>query len=502
MKRRAFLHHGLLAALSAGATPAWLRAAEPVADGGTHFDAQLARHPWLAGWKTAGAETFGPTIATTEGRWPGSLTGSLYRNGPAWFDRGGVRYRHWFDGDGLMRAWHVRAGAVTHVARMLATRKFTHEQRVGRFEIQAAGTPIANPLPARNNDDVSTANTAVIRIGNRVMALWEAGSAIEIDPDTVETRGPVTWRPDLAAAPFSAHPLLERDGSAWNFGSLTFFNRQALLLWRIGADGALLKTQILETPANGYLHSFAMTERHLVFVLMPYRMLDEKGAFFERLRFAANEPCRIAVVPKDALDEPRWFESDFAMVYHFADAFERGGVITVRAMRHADIEAARSPMAAAMRGEISDEQSSSDLVNLHLDLASGRARWEVPGTARMEFPAWDGRSPGNRGAVIYAPTTFGKAEAPYFNGVTRIDLERGHSDSFNYGPRVLSEEHRFIPRPGSGRPDDGWLLGSVLDWNRGRSGIALLDARRVSDGPIATAWLPYTLPLGFHGYFT
>ena len=35
-----------------------------------------------------------------------------------------------------------------------------------------------------------------------------------------------------------------------------------------------------------------------------------------------------------------------------------------------------------------------------------------------------------------------------------------------------------------------------------RSGIAVLDARRVAEGPLAQAWLPYALPLGFHGHFS
>ncbi len=63
----------------------------------------------------------------------------------------------------------------------------------------------------------------MVRIGGRVFALWEGGSAIEIDPDSLATRGPTEWREDLIAAPFSAHPLIDVDGSVWNFGSLSFF---------------------------------------------------------------------------------------------------------------------------------------------------------------------------------------------------------------------------------------------------------------------------------------
>ena len=92
------------------------------------------------------------------------MTGTLYRNGPAWFDRGDMRYQHWFDGDGMLQAWRFRDGKVTHAARMIATTKFLHEQKAGRFEVRAAGTDHSRtPAPIRNNDDLNTANTAVVQ---------------------------------------------------------------------------------------------------------------------------------------------------------------------------------------------------------------------------------------------------------------------------------------------------------------------------------------------------
>ena len=65
----------------------------------------------------------------------------------------------------------------------------------------------------------------------------------------------------------------------------------------------------------------------------------------------------------------------------------------------------------------------------------------------------------------------------------------------------MVEEHRFVPAPGARRPRQGWLLGSVLDYRRGRTGLSVLDAENLADGPQAMAWLPHTLPLGFHGWF-
>jgi all-trans-8'-apo-beta-carotenal 15,15'-oxygenase len=503
MNRRRFLRDVIAGAGAFALAPGLLRAeiAVPATGGSAEFARNLAAQPWLAGWKTADSESFGPTLAALEGRLPKDFAGLLYRNGPAWFDRAGFRYRHLFDGDGMLQSWRFANGTVEHRARMIATTKFTREQQAGRFLLPAAGTDVPGALPVRNNDDVNTANTAVIRFDGRLFALWEGGSATEIEAGSLRSLGPVTWREDLVAAPFSAHPLVDRDGSLWNFGSLMMLGGSGVLIWHIGADGKPIRTATLATQTQGYLHSFAMTDRHLVFMLIPYRRQREGIAFFEDIRFAPDQPCRVAVVPKDALDAPRWFDVDFGAVYHFADACERKGEIIVSAVRHLDAEEMRSPLAATMRGEQDSHAFDTDLATLRLDLGNGRARWEASGVRGLEFPTFDARSARTRPARMYAPLRVEPAAAPYANAIASIDIARGRHDVHRYGADVMAEEHVFVPRPGSRRAGAGWLVGTLLDHRRGRSGVAVLDAEHVADGPLAQAWLPYTLPLGFHGWF-
>ena len=501
MRRRDVLRSLLAGAATLVTVPALLHGPPARAGDASRFADGLRRHPWMQGWKSVADETLGPTQATWQGRLPDGLAGTLYRNGPAWMERDGFRYDHWFDGDGMVHGWRLGPDGVNHRARMVATPKFVRERQAGRFLYPTAGTTIADAVPVRNNDDINTANTSVTMIDGRLFALCEAGSAFELDPDRLNTLGPVTWRDDLAALPFSAHPLRDRDGSVWNFGSIAMMGGAGLLLWHIGADGKLIAAQVLETPLPGYLHAFAQTDRHLLFVLMPFRFADGEGAFFERMRFVPEQGCRIAVVAKGALAQARWFEAPFAAIYHFGDAFERDGRIVLRAVRHADPEEARSPMRAVMAGQVPPRSGSAELVELHLDLRRSRAQWHACGVSGIEFPAFDPRTGGNRPARLYAPATQGDASAPYFNAVTALDLEHGRHQTWRYGTDVLAEEHLFVPRPGSTRPDDGWLIGTLLDGANGRSGIAVLDAKRLDDGPLAQAWLPYAFPLGFHGHF-
>ena len=499
MDRRGFLQHVMTGAAALAFAPMALRAENPIG-GVAAFARGLDQHRWLAGWKTVGVESFAACPASVEGRWPRELAGVLYRDGPAWFERAGVRYQHWFDGDGMLHAWRIGAGGIDHRARMIETPKFQREQRAGRFVVPAAGTTIDNAISIRNNDDVNTANTAVMRIGDRVFALWEAGSAFEVDAESLATIGPQTFRDDLTAAPFSAHPLRDRDGSIWNFGSLDLLGSSGLLIWHIGGDGKLIRATTIKDEQRGYLHSFAMTDRHLIFVLTPYRM-EEGKAFFEGMRFAEDLPCRVAVVAKDAPDSARWFDVDFGMVYHFADAFEQNNQIVVRAARHASTKAARSPMSAAMHGRTDKVDDRVDLVELRIDLGKGRAQWHTSGIGGIEFPTIDVRAVSARQSPIYAPIRTASAIAPWSNAISAIDLHRGRKIVHSYGDSVLAEEHLFVPKPGSDRVGDGWLIGTLLDFKAMRSGLVVLDAEHVDEGPLATAWLPYAFPLGFHGAF-
>ncbi len=207
-------------------------------------------------------------------------------------------------------------------------------------------------------------------------------------------------------------------------------------------------------------------------------------------------------MPKDALDAPRWFEVDFAAAYHFADAYEhRDEVVVQRGMAY-----------RCRRGEVADDGRDAWRTwcrerSAPNSSACGSTSRATPRAGRgtavssFEFPTFDARTPGDEPALLFAPTSVGPVTAPYFNAIASIDTRADRTRVHRYGADVMAEEHRFVPRPGSSMPGDGWLVGTLLDFKRGRSGVAVLDAKRVDQGPLAIAWVPYTVPLGFHGWF-
>ena len=84
------------------------------------------------------------------------------------------------------------------------------------------------------------------------------------------------------------------------------------------------------------------------------------------------------------------------------------------------------------------------------------------------------------------------------------DTTNGKTTEFHFGPGYYVGEPMFAPDPRAliNAPlDRGWLLCEVLDSASSTSFIAVFDATRVADGPIARVRLRHHLPLSFHGWW-
>ncbi|GGY78010.1 carotenoid oxygenase family protein [Pseudoduganella plicata] len=486
MERRDFLR-GLAAGGVLAALPAWARA-DATTDG---YRASLPARPRLAAIGGCTAERLGG-VAAIDGRWPAELRGTFYRNGPARFELAGERYRHWFDGDGMVHAWHLDAGSVRHEARFVRTRKYVEESAAGRFLYPAFDTDISR-RPVGNNDTVNTANTNVVRHAGRLYALWEGGSATELDSADLGTRGVRTWRDDLAAMPFSAHPRITSDGVMWNFGVVPGAGK--LLLWRIDADGSLGKFGMLDVPHLPMVHDFVVTARYMVFLVPPFDMRSgPHTTYLGAHTWNGNRPLRVLVIDRADFTLRRIVEMPAGMLFHLGNGWDEGDTIRLDACIAAD----DSPLQALgdiMRGE-TRQAADTHTVLIRIDVAKGTAHSETL-LAGTEFPRVLPLDVGSRYRHVFV-TTRGDAEGIGNTGVARVDVDSGRVDRYDYGQAWVVEEHVPVPKAaGKGQ----WLVGAAYDVRRRETVLAAFDGARLSDGPVARARLPYAAPLCFHGNF-
>lgn len=454
----------------------------------------------LIAYESAPLEGYAPTALHIDGKWPAGLRGTLYRNGPARHAVFGARYHHLFDGDGMVHRYAVGPDRVSHRARYVQTQKLQAENAAGRALESAFGTA---RRPPANQDAMNVANTSIVLQGDRLLALWEGGSAYALDPVDLSTRGPVRWSEETAGLPFSAHPQRDADGSLWNIGMLGY--QGAAVIYHLSAAGALLSAKLVPLPMHSLVHAFMVTARHLIIPLPPLVHEAERAqaglSFLDCHVWRPELGTQVLILDKDDLEQARVVSLPAGFIYHYGNGWESAdGAIRFDAAWYDDPSLTTDTLVGVMRGEHRPGTlAKAAVIEIAPEATEGRL---AKGGVSIEFPTIDPRLASRRNRFVYSVGDLrGAAMGPEtYSAVLRHDLESGTVQSFDYGQGVIAEEHLFVARPGGGEAD-GWLIGTSLDIVRGRSRIAVLDAAHLADGPLAVASLPYAMPTGFHGSF-
>lgn len=446
-----------------------------------------ARPDWFLGVGDIPDDIPLQTLTRIHGRAPDGLAGTLYRNGPARFRRGGTAAGHWFDGDGLIRAWNVRDGKATLAARFVDTAKRRLETRLGQMVQPGFGTPARPGNRVTSADDTNAANTSVIAAGGRLLALWEAGSAYALDPNTLATQGPETFRADLAGMPFLAHPRVEPDGRIWNLG----LSGTAAFVWRLSAAGKLEAGQTIALPMASYIHDFTATARHLVIVLQPWVMDHFALPFVDSLSWRPELGAKVLVVDKDDLTRRRVYDLPPFAFFHLGDAWEEAdGTIRFDGCFDADPSFGRDSARELVEGRFTHGPSPRlTMIALH---PNGRADMTAAGID-AEFPRSDPHGAGlPRSQTVHVGGYF--KDRPFASSIGVWDWRTGKDDKHDFGARQIVEE--FVPVTAGSR---AWLMGTTINLTTRRTELHLLDATRVAAGPIVTWAANVALPVTFHG---
>lgn len=485
----------VLSALGAGLLPALGQAAD-------------APEAWRSSYTPHNGPLKAPLASgplPVHGRWPAALRGTFYRVGPARRELGGVALHHWFDGDGMVQAFRFEGGAasarISHRGALLATPKLQAEEAAGRLLYTGFATTLPQSPPLNGPDTVNPANINLLPLpaSGELLALWEAGSALALDPHTLQARGFKAWSPETRGAPFSAHPRVASDGTVWNFGYVPGSGK--LLVYEIAPNGQLRRQHMLAAPQADMVHDFAITPTHLVFLLMPLKFSGQPGAGnpLEHYRWDNKAPLAVLLVDKADFKVQR-FELPATGLFHLANAWEDGGTVQVRfvaqpdilgTLRQLRIDAPRQAASAA----------ATQWTHITLNPATGQARMETTGLSSVEFPRIH---PARQGLPTQFTTLLARspgmdARVHGFDSV--LTLRGDKAQRHTYGEGWIAEEHVYVSASADAAEGRGWVMGTAYHWPSERTSLSVFDAQAVNAGPIARVTLPYGLPLGLHGQF-
>ncbi|WP_395055622.1 carotenoid oxygenase family protein [Polaromonas sp.] len=482
-----------------------LAALGAAAAGATGFG-QAAQPP--DAWRSSYTPHNGPLKAALdsgplriEGRWPATLQGTLYRVGPARRELGGVSMNHWFDGDGMLQAFRFEGGRVSHRGALLATPKLQAEEAAGRLLYSGFAQTLPHSPPLSGPDTVNPANINLLSLpaSRALFALWDAGSALAVDPDSLQAKGFKVWSPDTQGAPFSAHPRVAPDGTVWSFGYMP--GTGSLLLYEISPHGQLRRQQVIPAPQADMVHDFAITERHLVFLLMPLKYSGTPGTGnpLSHYRWEGQSPLVVLLVDKADFKVQR-FELPATGVFHLANAWEQGGTVQVRFVAQPDILGAMQKM-DVNHSHSNAKTRATQWTQITLTPATGQAQMQALGLDQVEFPRIHPARNGLRTqfTTLLARSREMNARVDGFDSV--LTLHGGQQQRHRYGDGWIAEEHVYVPRTPTAPDGKGWVLGTAYHWPSERTALSVFDAAAVNAGPVANVTLPYGLPLGLHGQF-
>ncbi|GAB5379319.1 MAG: carotenoid oxygenase family protein [Aliiglaciecola sp.] len=501
MKRRDFIKNISVASV-ASALPFPLLASDQGAYAAVNtkklFNEALGDNPNLIGYANV-EKDFSLQNLTIEGQVPKDIKGMFFRNGPAKHERDAQRYLHLFEGDGMVQQFNIENGQISHRGKFVNTPKYLQEEQAQKFLFSGPDTKLKTTLPVSSADHVNTANTNIIAVNDELWALWEGGSATAIDKQSLSFKKHVNlgdqtkWGNSLKGLPFSAHPKVEANGDIWNFG----LNRTGhLVLYHLSANGALKNVKLIQTQYKaGMLHDFLITQRHILIILPSLVRNPSRSGLFSGIKFEKTAPMDVLVIDKNTLEVSKQYQLPSGFVFHFGNAWEdKQGDIHFDASLYNDVTVLHE-LSDVMAGKQASTPSHAytTLFSLYKNGSASSQKFEEI----SEFPRVCEHLTGLENRYLFHLSS--QPDSLWSDSVVARDLKNENRMIYHYGEDFLVEEH--IPVCPTKEEGKGYLIGSALHVPSKRTCLNIFNMKNIEAGPIARAWLPYHLPLGFHGNF-
>jgi len=497
VQRRTVMKGASALALTAAAGACARQAAAPFSEAPTWMT--------LLGKSEAGGRDYIPRV---EGELPAGLLGSLYRNGPGLFERGGVRIRHLLDGDGLVQRLSFSAGGVRYQNKFVRTQKFREEELANKRRYATWTTRKSNNFLDNLGGGVtqSQAGVTVYPVHGKIIARDELGPSYEVDAETLETLETIPAGQGLESVGFKAHSKLDPETGEWIMAG-SQFGRVMKIHAAIYEPTLKLKTQFsFESPRQVYIHDFIATKSHLIFVLhpcyfSPLPFLSGMKSFTDSFSWKGDDGNLIAIVPR-AGGEAKFFDAPGSFMWHALNAYEEGGEIIADIVGYDEPDHFIGDNAFfynIMKGRMGRASSAGMIRRYRINLNAGSLKEEILDSGSHEFPMIDERVAMTAQRIGY----FSCGGLGAFNsGLKRLDYRTGATREFDFGAETQVGEPVFAARPegdGGVELDQGWLIAQCLDGKSEKTFFAVFDAETVDRGPVAKIWLEHHVPISFHG---
>ena len=452
------------------------------------------------------AKEFLPTpLPILSGKIPEGLRGSLYRNGPGRLERGGVRVGHWFDGDGAILAVHFIEGGATGLYRYVQTSGYQEEAAADNFLYGNYGMTAPGPIwnqwlkPIKN-----AANTSVLVLPDKLLALWEGGNPHALDLQTLETRGTDDLGQLEQGAPFSAHPKIDpKTGEIFNFGVAPGLNT-TLRVYKSDHTGKIIQQNSIPLDGLPLVHDFVMAGQYLVFFVPPVRVnLLPVGVglsnYSDAMEWQPSKATQVIIFDRETLSLVSRSEAESWFQWHFSNGYvDNDGSVVIDFVRYSDFQT-NQYLKEVATGTTRTKKKGT-LWRSRLNPQTGKVTQLQELLDRdCEFPVVPESLVGQASPYTYLTVHRDGVDMTQeiFGAIARFDNK---TDSL-----VMADlgENRYPSEPlyaaDAINPEQGWILTVVYDGNSDTSEVMVFDSNALDDEPVCRLGLPNVIPHSFHG---
>ncbi|PSF37909.1 hypothetical protein C7H19_07985 [Aphanothece hegewaldii CCALA 016] len=462
-----------------------------------------SQKPWSKAVNTPATEFSLTSLPILSGSIPELLRGTLYRNGPGRLERGGQRVGHWFDGDGAILGVHFTNDGASAVYRYVQTEGYQKETEANQYLYPNYGMTAPGAFwKSWGKTYKNSANTAVLALSDRLLALWEGGYPHTLNLQTLETIG----TDDLSGLEqndaFSAHPKIDPvTGDIYNFG-VSAGQNTLLKLYRSDKTGKIRQKQAIPLQGLPLIHDFVIAGKYIVFFISPVRVnlflaLAGFKSFGDAMTWKPNLGTQILIFDRQTLNLVTQNTVDSWFQWHYTNGYvENDRSIVIEFVRYQDFQT-NQYLKEVATGK-TQTLSLGKLTQIRLNPQTG----QIINTNTLidrgcEFPVIPSHHVGKQHQDTYLLV--------HPDGVDIREEILGIPAKYNHVTQTLTvatrEKNCYASEPifVSNSDKQGWVLTIVYDGNNHHSEVRIYDSEHLENEPICRLGLPSVIPPSFHG---
>lgn len=443
------------------------------------------------------------TQLTVIGKIPDYINGTFIRNGPALFETGETKLKHWFDGYGLLHAFTMKNGDVTYLSRFVDSPEYKVNTSTHSNSAIMWGTP-SDPCQSIfkrfMSSFISPTNTPVniVKIDQKYYATSDISSANEIDPETLETVSTIVGGQSVMAA----HPGFSRDGSVWNMESaLSPVVHHSV----VKLDQNYNKNVVADFKSKRtyYFHSFANTDRYFVSIEQPMYLsfLDLVTASLRNKSYSesykwdkeAHNILHIYDKKNDQMIHIPTKESFF--YFHTINTFEKDGILNIDLCAYKNNDIINDFYLDNLKSKGVNAENKASLLRLMVDIDSSsvKSQWH---DINIELPTINFAYSEVEHRFTYGVQS--SAGSAYLaDTIIKIDHKDMSVQSWAQDGVIPSEP--FFVADGGEQEDDGSILTICFEIETKKSFLLVLDAQTLQEK--GRVYTPRFIPSSLHGCF-